>query len=159
VTVDVASFDEIAADFDERVKQIVWAMVATVDRRGRPRMRVLHPIWEGTTGWIATNRHSLKEKHLARNADVSLGYWGRGIGLAYADCLAEWDDSIEQKRRIWELFKAAPPPLGYDPGMIWTGGPDDPNFGLLKLTARRIEVHGLQDLIERKPSRVWRAAP
>ena len=156
---DVSSFDEIKDEFMDRVRTIVWCMVATVDRRGRPRTRVLHPIWEGTTGWIATNRHSLKEKHLAKNPNVSLGYWDREAGLAYVDCLAEWDDAPEQKRRIWELFKATPPPLGYDLAMIWPQGPDDPDYGLLKLTAHRIEIHGLKELIERKPSRVWRAAP
>jgi general stress protein 26 len=155
---DVASFDDIRNEFDERVRQTVWCMVATVDRRGRPRTRVLHPIWEGTTGWIATNRHSLKEKHLARNPNISLGYWDRDAGLAYAECVADWDDSIEQKRRIWDLFKSTPPPLGYDPAIIWAG-PDDPAFGLLKLTARRIEVHGLQDMMARKPPRIWRASP
>ena len=25
--------------------RVVWATVATVDRRSRPRSRVLHPIW------------------------------------------------------------------------------------------------------------------
>jgi general stress protein 26 len=153
-----SSFDDIKDEFMERVRAIVWCMAATVDRAGRPRTRVLHPIWEGTTGWIATNRHSLKEKHLARNPHVSLGYWDREAGLAYVDAVAEWDDAPEQKRRIWELFKATPPPLGYDPAIIWSG-PDAADFGLLKLTARRIEVHGLRDMMERRPSRVWRAAP
>lgn len=155
---DISSFDDIKDEFMERVRAIVWCLVATVDGRGRPRTRVLHPIWEGTTGWIATNRHSLKEKHLARNPNVSLGYWDREAGLAYVDAVAEWDDAAEQKRRIWDLFKATPPPLGYDPAIIWSGA-HAPDFGLLKLTARRIEVHGLRDMIERRPSRVWRAAP
>ena len=38
--------------------RIVWCTVATVDRRGRPRSRVLRRYWEhtadGLTGWITT---------------------------------------------------------------------------------------------------------
>src|SRR2546427_2809668 len=40
---DVASFDEIEQEFMERVRGIVWCSVATVDRRGRPRSRILTP--------------------------------------------------------------------------------------------------------------------
>src|SRR6266540_3552185 len=103
---DVSSFDEIEADFNQRVREIVWCTVSTVDRRGRPRSRILHPIWEGTTGWIGTNRHSFKEKHLAANPHVSLSYWSPKHDLMYVDCTAAWDDSLDQRRRIWELYKS-----------------------------------------------------
>jgi pyridoxine/pyridoxamine 5'-phosphate oxidase len=72
---DVGGFSEIEAEFEARTRRIVWCTVATVDRQGRPRTRILHPIWEGLTGWVATGRHSLKERHLASNSYVSLSYW------------------------------------------------------------------------------------
>ena len=155
---DVPSFDDISDDFTERVERIVWCTVTTVDRRGRPRSRILHPIWEGATGWIATGRHSFKEKHLAANPHVSLSYWDQQGGLAYADCRADWEESMSEKRRIWELDKTTPPPLGYDPALFWPGA-DHNSFGLLKLTPWRIEVHGLREMAQHIPSRVWRAAP
>lgn len=65
---DVRSFSEIEAEFLERVYRMIWCNVATVDGRGRPRSRLLHPIWEGMTGWIATHRHSHKSRHLAHNS-------------------------------------------------------------------------------------------
>ena len=47
-----------AAAFVEMAHRIVWCSVATVDRAGRPRSRVLHPIWtwedERLTGWVGT---------------------------------------------------------------------------------------------------------
>ncbi len=67
----VSAFADIEKDFLARVRQIVWCNVATVDRRGRPRSRILHPIWEGRTGWILTGRHTLKTRHLAANPHVS----------------------------------------------------------------------------------------
>ena len=55
---EVTSFDEIAKGFDERVRRIVWCTVTTVDTQGRPFSRILHPIWEGCVGWIATGSSS-----------------------------------------------------------------------------------------------------
>src|SRR2546421_1152175 len=46
--------------------------LATVDPDGMPWTRVLHPIWEASTGWIATTRHGLKARHLAHEPRVSL---------------------------------------------------------------------------------------
>lgn len=155
---DVATFDEIKDDFLARVERIVWCTVTTVDRRGRPRSRILHPIWEGATGWIMTGRHSFKERHLAASPYVSLSYWDQQAGLAYAECRAEWEESAAEKRRLWELYKLTPPPLGYDPALFWPG-PDHESFGLLKLTPWRLEVHSLQELMQGTPSRVWRSAP
>jgi general stress protein 26 len=151
---DVASFAEIEQEFMRRITRIVWCTVSTVDRKGRPRSRILHPIWEGSTGWIATGRHTLKTKHLEKNPYVSLSYWDPQHEQVYADCRAEWDDSMDQKRRIWDLYKTTPPPLGYDPGMIWKGGPEDPTFGILKLTPWRIELFALRDMMGGGPQ-VW----
>ena len=153
---DVASFAEIEEEFAKRVSRIVWCTVATVDRQGRPRSRILHPIWERSTGWIATGRHSLKTKHLAANPHVSLSYWDQEHQQVYADCKAEWVDEQAEKQRIWDLYKDTPPPLGYDPAIIWRGGPDDPTYGLLKLTPWRIELWALADLMSGTPSKVWR---
>src|SRR4029453_4088766 len=72
---EVRSFTEIEEEFMNRVRRIVWCTVATVNRQGRPRSRILHTLREGSTRWIATNRHSLKGKHLQHNPHVSLSYW------------------------------------------------------------------------------------
>jgi len=154
--VTASSFDDIKNEFLARISRIVWCTVASVDTRGRPRTRILHPIWEGRTGWIATGRHSPKEKHLAKNPYVSLSYWDQQHQQVYVECRAEWRDDMGEKRRIWELYKNTPPPLGYDPAIIWQGGPEDPTYGLLKLTPWRIELWSLVDLISGKPSTVWR---
>ena len=153
---DVASFAEIEEEFMKRVNRIVWCTVATVDRQGRPRSRILHPIWEGTNGWIATGRHSLKEKHLAAKPHISLTYWTPEHKQIYAECSTEWEDSAAEKTRIWELYKSTPPPLGYDPGIIWKGGPTDPTYGVLKLIPWRIEVSSIMDMMSGKEPQVWR---
>jgi len=71
----VDAFDELAAEFRQRVSRIAWCTLATVAPDGAPWTRVLHPIWEDSTGWIATTRHSLKARHIAHQPRVSLTYW------------------------------------------------------------------------------------
>jgi hypothetical protein len=41
---EVANFAEIEPIFTQRIQQMVWCNVATVDRRNRPRSRILHPL-------------------------------------------------------------------------------------------------------------------
>jgi len=152
---DVASFDDIRDAFSARIERIVWATVTTVDTKGRPRSRLLHPVWDGPTGWIATGRHSFKAKHLERNPYVSVSYWDPQHEQVYADCRAEWADDLETKRRTWNLFKDTPPPLGYDPAMFWRS-PEDPEFGVLRLEPWRIELYSLADMAAQREPLVWR---
>ena len=71
----VPAFADVEDEFLERVHGIVRCTAATVDTRGRPRSRVWDPIWEGETGRIATNRSTLKTRHLAGNPYLSLSYF------------------------------------------------------------------------------------
>lgn len=111
------TFEEIKAEFTERVHAAMWCSAATVDRQQRPRSRVLHPIWEGATGWIATTRHSPKSTHLAAHPYLSLAYVHDPFKPVYVECGAAWVDDPTTKQRVWELFKQAPPPLGYGSGL------------------------------------------
>jgi general stress protein 26 len=150
-------FDEIAETFDERVRRIVWCTVTTVDTRGRPFSRILHPVWEGATGWIATGRKTLKAKHLAGNPMVALSYWDAQHDTVIAQCRAEWCDDAATKRRIWDLLASTPPPVGYDPSLFFKEGKDSPEYGVLKLTPTRVELWAGQDMMMGSPPTVWRA--
>src|SRR5690348_5871128 len=105
---EVASFADLEAEFRARVQTVVWCNVATQDSRGRLRSRILHPIWEGPVGWLFTRRHSFKAGHLAAHPYVSLAYIADVAKPVYVDCRAEWDESLEEKRRIWDLFLHTP---------------------------------------------------
>ncbi len=153
---DVKDFSEIADDFHARVSRIVWCTVATTDRQGRLRSRILHPIWEGPKGWIMTGRNTLKTKHLEASPWISLTYWDPQHEQVYADCKATWNDDEAEQERIWALFKETPEPYGYDPSIIWPDGPSSPECGLLELDPWRIEVSGLGAMMTGQPPRVWR---
>jgi general stress protein 26 len=152
----VAHFSDIEAEFTRRVHSVVWCSVATVDARGRPRSRILHPIWEGPTGWILTHRRSHKSRHIERNPYVSLAYVDVSdiMRPVYADCAAGWVDDPAQKRRIWDMFTAAPPPLGYDPTSTF-GSPDLDTTGLLRLTPWRIAMVSFPAPSHEEGEMVW----
>jgi hypothetical protein len=137
----------VAPAFVEMAHQIVWCSVATVDRAGRPRSRLLHPYWawDGTTleGWIATSQTPLKLAHLERSPYVSCSYWAPSHDTCVAECHANWAMDDETRTRVWSLFKDALAPVGYDPGAIgvpgWTS-PTAPGFAVLRLRPWRLRV-------------------
>lgn len=150
----VTHFSEIEAEFIQRVHTMVWCSAATVDGKGRPRSRILHPIWEGSTGWIGTDPNSHKARHLAQNPYISLAYIANVMNPVYADCAAEWIDDLSQKQRIWDMFRNAPEPLGYDPATTFVA-PDHESFGLLKLTPWRIDLVSFPAPSFEEGTKVW----
>lgn len=137
---------EIAPVFVEMAHRIVWCSAATVDPRGRPFTRILHPlwIWDGKRlhGWIATEPTPLKRAHLAKSANVSLSYWTPSHDTAQVECRAAWKLDDATRAEVWSLFKNAPAPVGYDPAIIpqWIGGPTSKTFGALHLEPWRMRV-------------------
>lgn len=153
---DVAKFADIEAKFNDVTRRVVWATITTIDRKNRPRSRILHPVWEGSTGWIATGRNSHKAKHIAGNPHISCTYWDQKHEQVMAECKATWADDLATKKRIWDLLKTTPEPVGYDPSLFWKEGPESADFGVLKLTPWRVEVWSLTDMAQGKPALVWR---
>ncbi|NJL94826.1 MAG: pyridoxamine 5'-phosphate oxidase family protein [Anaerolineae bacterium] len=149
---EVNNFAEIAAEFSARVRKVVWCNMATVDPLGRPRSRVLHPIWEGVIGWIGTSVGSYKGHHLRQNPYVSLAYIADITRPVYVDCLAEWIEDPAQRQYVWDLFEHTPEPIGYDPapffGTLET-------FGVLKLTPWRIDLVSFPAPSLQEGSQIW----
>ena len=111
----------VAPAFVEMAHQIVWCSAATVDRRGRPRARVLHPLWQWQdgelVGWIATGPTPLKRAHLEQSPHISCNYWTPSQDTCVAECRTTWFFDDETRERIWDLFASTPPPVGYDPAI------------------------------------------
>lgn len=139
------TLEEIAEPFVAMAHTIVWASAATVDTRGRPRSRVLHPIWrwdgKSLIGWIATNPNSLKRKHLDATPYLSLNYWAPNQDTCTAECHTSWKLGDDECRELWTLLKETPQPVGYDPTIIpgWNE-PTDASFGVLELRPWRLRV-------------------
>lgn len=141
----MTDLETTALAFIDTAHRIVWSTVATVDRDGNPRTRILHPIWEwdGTslTGWIATSPQSPKADDLEHNNRASITYWHPSQDVATADCTTRWITDRDGRHAAWNRFANGPEPVGYDPSLIppWTD-PDAEAFGVLELAPHRLRV-------------------
>lgn len=145
-----ANFADIETEFMARVSQAVYCIMATVDRQNRPRTRVMHPIWAGSTGWVISWPESHKARHLAHNPYVSLAYLQDKAKPVYVECVATWLDDRAEKQRIWALHQTIAPPLGFDPQPHYDTI-DHPRYGILRFSPWRIELGNLSG-----ESIIWR---
>lgn len=136
---------EVAPAFVEMAHRIVWCTVATVDSKNRPRSRILHPIWQWDgdqlIGWIGTGPTPTKRAHLDAHPYMSLTYWTPTHDTCVAECGATWAFDDETRTMVWNLFKHAPAPVGYDPAIVpaWSG-PTAPAFAAVRLAPWRLRV-------------------
>jgi len=141
----MSGFNETANAFVQMAHEIVWCTVATIDKKGRPRSRVLHPIWElkgdDLVGWIATGPTPVKKAHLGVSAYVSCNYWKKNQDTCVAECHASWVEDLEGKQNIWDKFVNGAAPVGYDPSIIpgWESAASE-NFAGLRLDPWRLRV-------------------
>lgn len=136
---------QVAPAFIDMAHRIVWATVATVDKHGRPRSRVLHPIWqwdgERLVGWIATSPSPVKRAHLDAHPYASVNYWTPSHDTCVAECRAQLLTDDWTRIAVWNLFKDGPEPVGYDPAIVpaWPG-PTAETFAALRLEPWRLRV-------------------
>lgn len=151
----MTEFSQIAPAFVEMAHRIVWCTAATVDAKGRPRSRILHPIWhwDGNRleGWVATEATPIKRSHLDASPFISLNYWNPTHDTCVAECRASWAFDDETRTRVWELFRNGPEPVGYDPSIIeiWDG-PTSERFAALRLDPWRLRVFPGTMLLEKR---------
>jgi hypothetical protein len=135
----------VAPAFVSMAHRIVWASAATVDARGRPRSRILHPIWQWDgarlIGWIATSPSPTKRAHLEAHPYMSVSYWSPSHDTCVAECRASWAFDDETRVMVWNLFRDGPEPVGYDPSIVpaWPG-PTAEAFAALRLEPWRLRV-------------------
>lgn len=135
----------VAPAFVAMAHRIVWASAATVDQQGRPRSRILHPIWQWDgqelVGWIATGPTRTKRAHLEASPYISLNYWDATQDTCTAECRVAWAFDHPTREMVWNLFSSAPPPVGYDPRIVpaWTS-PTVDAFAALRLDPWRLRV-------------------
>jgi hypothetical protein len=162
----------VQKEFIERAHKIVWCTVATVGQDNRPRSRILHPIWEltdepadprqadgpdgsGLVGWIVTRATPVKTRHLTYSPYLSCSYWEPGHEVAIADCQARWIEDVATRQRVWELYRDAPAPLGYDFWSVFPEGPAGESPSLLRLTPYRLRMFDVDTLTGRKEPPAW----
>jgi general stress protein 26 len=155
------SFAAFEEEFLRFTSEIIWTTVTTVDGKGRPRSRILHPIWQVIdglpVGWIVTGKTPVKAGHLAHNPHVACSYWSPAQNTVTIDCVASWVEGAASKRHVWDLFMSTPPPLGYDLTAFGSAGVDDPRFTPLRLDPWRIQILRFEGWGGNLTPRLWQA--
>lgn len=148
--------DEVLALAARVVRDVVWCTVATAGADGAPRARVMHPVWwwggAAPTALVTARRTPIKVAHLAASPLVSCSYWSPTQDTATIDARARWLDEGELAA-AWHRIAAVPPPVGFDPAIIWPAGPGEDGVAMLRLTAHRVVVRCAGG-----PLRTWRMA-
>jgi hypothetical protein len=143
----MADFSELADDFLRITTETVFCVATTVDPKGRPRGRVLHPVFvvrDGLPlGWALTGRTPLKARHLEANPHISCAYWSPSHDTVFVDCVASWVSGEAEKEDVWRLFRDTPTPLGWGPDGLAGYGPEEWRaeiFTPLRLEPWRVQV-------------------
>jgi general stress protein 26 len=128
----------------------VWCALATVNRKNEPRVRIVHPTWEGDVLWVATGPLTPKARQMENNPCVDVQWQ-----VAPPDFIhimvrgrAEILRDSATKQHAWDVFD-------YDLKDFFAGGPDDPNYIAVKITPTRVE---LSEMFGSTNQRVWRAS-
>jgi hypothetical protein len=145
--------------FMETAQRVVYCSLATVDRRGRPRSRLVHPVWErtgdGLVGWVGSRPTPLRRAHIEATPFVSCFYWDPAHDVAVAECEATWFEDDDGCRAAWAHLAAAPEPMGYDPAPIWPDGPTGDDFAALRLDPWRVQAKSAAAMAAGEPYLVW----
>jgi hypothetical protein len=146
--------------FIETAQRVVYCTLATVDRRGRPRSRLVHAVWERPdedelVGWVGSRPTPMRRAHIRANPFVSCFYWDSAHDVATAECKATWIEDDAGRRDAWERLSAAPAPMGYDPAPIWPDGPEADGFVALRLDPWRVQAKSATAMAAGEPYLVW----
>ena len=136
------------ADVNEACKKAVWCAIATVAGT-EPRVRIVHPTWDGETLWFATGPESPKAKHLRENPSVDIQYQVAPPDFIHVMVRGQAELISDQatKDHAWDA-------IDYDLTQFGSTGPDDPNFLPVKITPTRVE---LSEMFGSMNKRIWRA--
>lgn len=139
--------DSFFQDVDEASKKAVWCAVATVTEN-EPRVRIVHPTWEGKTLWFATGTRSPKHTQLEKNPNIDIQYQVAPPDFVHVVVRGRAEIIVdpEEKKRVWDV-------IDYDLSAFWPGGPGDEGFTLVKVVPTRVELSKMFGSVEK---RVWR---
>ena len=128
----------------------VWCALATTTASGQPRVRMVHPTWEGDILWVATGPETPKAKQLENNPWVDVQWQVAPPSFIHilTRGRAEIFRDTATKQHAWDT-------LDYDLKDFFPGGPDDPNYVAIKITPTRVE---LSEMFGSTNKRVWRAS-
>ena len=121
-------------DVNEASKKAIWCALATVEG-GVPRVRIVHPTWEGETLWFATGASSAKIRQIKLNPSIDVQFQVAPPDFVHVLVRgrAEIVTDPAEKKRVWDV-------IDYDLSAFWAGGPEDAEFALVRVAPERVEL-------------------
>ena len=137
------------AAVEAATKQAIWCAIATTAPDGSPRVRMVHPTWDGETLWFATGTTSPKVRQIEKDPRIDVQFQVAPPDFVHllVRGRAEIVTDEAEKKRVWDV-------IDYDLSQFWPGGPTDPNYTPVRIAPERVELSktfGMQD------KRVWQA--
>lgn len=132
---------------DEASRKAIWCAVASSGPDG-PRVRMVHPTWEGETLWFATGTSSPKVAQLQADPRVDIQFQVAPPDFVHVMVRghAEIVTGPAEKERVWDV-------IDYDLSAFWKDGPGDPEYTLVRVAPSRVELSKMFGALDK---RVWR---
>ena len=139
-----AFFEEVA----KASAAAVWCAWSTSSKTG-PRVRMVHPTWEGDILWLATAPSSPKAKQMANQPAVDIQWQVSPPDFLHIMTRGTAELFMDDATRahVWDV-------LDYDLNDFFSGGPTDPDYVAVKVTPTRVE---LAEMFGSENQRIWRA--
>jgi general stress protein 26 len=142
-----ADKDQFFADVDAACRKAVWAAVAT-EHQGGPRVRLVHPTWDGEVLWFATGKSTPKAAQVRANSAIDIQYQVAPPEFVHilVRGTAEVLEDQATKDHVWEV-------MDYDLADFWPDGPTAEEYVCVKITPSRVE---LSEMFGMNNKRVWK---
>ena len=139
--------DQFFADVAKASAAAVWCALATV-KDGEPRVRMVHPTWEGDVLWVATGPQTPKAKQMEINENVDVQFQVAPPEFIHILCRgrAELCTDDATKQQAWDA-------IDYDLAGFFPNGPLDDSFLAIRIHPSRVE---LSEMFGMQNKRVWR---
>jgi general stress protein 26 len=145
--VDNSERSEFFQAVEAATKTAIWCAIATAGPEG-PRVRMVHPTWEGEALWFATGTSSPKIAQIRQDPRVDVQF--QVAPPEFVHILVRGNAEIigdeAEKKRVWDV-------IDYDLSQFWSGGPTDPEYSPVKITPTRVELSKMFGSMDK---RVWR---
>ena len=139
--------DAFFVDVEAAAKSAIWCALATV-AGSEPRVRMVHPTWEGDVLWVATGPETAKAREIVANPAVDVQFqvapddfvhlMVRGHATVLTDAAT--------KARVWDV-------MDYDLSQFWPDGPASDAYCAVKIEPTRVELSHMFGTMNK---RVWR---
>ena len=151
-SIPAAEREAFFADVDTACKKAIWCALATVTTTAagaQPRVRIVHPTWEGDTLWVATAPQSPKALQVRDNPFVDIQYQVAPPEFVHVMVRGRAELITDQptRTRAWNA-------IDYDLTQFGSANAEDPNFQPIRVTPTRVE---LSEMFGSMNKRVWRA--